>query len=215
LTGRRIRSCCAPVPTWIQHSPAPSECKAILRAAEEAGRSDGRRWVLRPPKGAWRVGGCDTGSGGQAHVRYSQSESISTREHSTGCGISCPEGIWPGSSTLSLRRALVELARNPPPLRESVCELRSFLRRIHALGLLRSSRHLVDFGPAFERDQNGSLRYCKQTLACSEDTLRINESRPWLTALDCELFVRGWRQGAEWTLREGRIPDRRQSSVRD
>jgi hypothetical protein len=39
--------------------------------------------------------------------------------------------------------------------------------------------------------------------ACTEDMRRLCADRPWITLLDAELFFRGWKQGAEWFLRNG------------
>jgi hypothetical protein len=79
-------------------------------------------------------------------------------------------------------------------------ELRSSLLRITAISELQIYSCGLDAGPVFQKDGSGNLQACKQTLACIQDTQRLAQIRPGVSLLECQLFVDGWKKGAEWGL---------------
>lgn len=83
-----------------------------------------------------------------------------------------------------------------PRLHGLLLETRNFVFRIGK----RYSEPLcvVSVGPFLQEGPPGHLSRNKRTHACIADIRRIFSSRTHLTALDAEIFVAGWKLGAEW-----------------
>jgi hypothetical protein len=81
-----------------------------------------------------------------------------------------------------------------------LCESRSFLRRIREILGSPIYSEGVDAGPVFRRCEDGSFRVNTQTLARTQDMLRIAKERPISALLDLRLVAQGWDRGAEWGL---------------
>lgn len=77
-------------------------------------------------------------------------------------------------------------------------ELRNLFYRIGQLRKTNLYRTGLDIGPAFETTQGESVRECTRTHACTRDMQNLYAMRPWVTILDVELFLAGWKQGSAW-----------------
>jgi len=97
-------------------------------------------------------------------------------------------------------------------------ELGSCLHRICALNELRNVQTFgLDYGPLpmFEEVGTDTLILCKRTLSCIEDIQRLTQTRPWASLQDLQLYLDGWKRGAESALSESRSPRTSQSQPPD
>src|SRR5947209_7322777 len=106
-------------------------------------------------------------------------------------------GRWQGGQSSRLSRLASRLRRAfsiqfwscwMPPLFQLGRETRNFYHRIRATLQSRLYRNGVDMGQLYRRDGNGVLREHAETRCRIEDTLSLCKQRPWLTALDTEVF---------------------------
>ena len=142
------------------------------------------------------------------------------------CGL--PTGDYQvGRHSGSFHRTAIEMLRasvagwlyRRPLLYGLLRESRNYLRRIAAPAELRAAyRHPfgdLSFGPVFEEVETRYLRLCMKTQACIRDTQQSTQIKKSDSLLDLQLFVAGWKQGAEWGLSEVRNRDSAQSSQPD
>ena len=101
------------------------------------------------------------------------------------------------------RRSLRSLNRH---VRTIWLEIRSLLPRIQA----SKSKMLVEglqVGNSLERDRAGNPILSKSTNARIHDIRLLGQANPWLSPMDCWLFLQGWEKGSEWAVRQSRHPD--------
>lgn len=86
-------------------------------------------------------------------------------------------------------------------------EIRTCFRRITSLRALHTILSTgIEIGPTFQEYEDGMSGLCRQTLACNADMQRLNDMRPALGLLDLQLYIDGWKRGAEWAISEQRTP---------
>ena len=108
-------------------------------------------------------------------------------------------GISRAGRNPKLRAAILRALSRRPLLYGWLLELRISLHRMTAISALEIYRRGLNVGPVFQKDETGNLQGCKQTLACIQDTQQLTQSCS-CGLLDCQLFVDGWKAGAEWGL---------------
>jgi hypothetical protein len=112
--------------------------------------------------------------------------------------------------------AILRALSRYPLLYGWLCELRTCLRRIVSISELEIYRNGLPSGPAFQIDETGNLRLCKQTLACIQDSQQLTQDHQGrLSLLDVRLFVEGWNRGAEWGLSNARSQNSAQQQSQD
>lgn len=87
-------------------------------------------------------------------------------------------------------------------------EIGNFYRRIRVLLETRVHARLLIVDPLRSVSQDSGERQQARD-ACIEDMRKVFADRPWLTAIDAEMFVRAWRAGAEWSARNHCISPQR------
>jgi hypothetical protein len=115
------------------------------------------------------------------------------------------KGISLAGRNPKLRVGILRALSRRPLLYGWLLELRISLHRITAISELEIYRRGLCAGPVFQKDETGNLQGCKQTLACIQDTQQLARSCSH-GLLDCQLFVDGWKKGAEWGLSNSRSP---------
>jgi hypothetical protein len=84
-----------------------------------------------------------------------------------------------------------------PLLRGFLLELRSLVYRMALRCKRRYDLYGLDVGPLHQIEA-GHLRWNTRTRACTSDMKSFEESRPWATMIDLEVYRDAWGRGAEW-----------------
>jgi hypothetical protein len=117
-------------------------------------------------------------------------------------GVSCRHGCnskWRRKSMSKLMQLFQRWLYRKPLLHGWLLELRSSLHRIFALDELRSVQaEGMDFGKAFETDKHGRVVLCRQTQRCILDIQQLGDTCQWMSPSDLQLYLDGWKRGAEW-----------------
>lgn len=100
-------------------------------------------------------------------------------------------------ATVHIFQLLLSQGLRSPSIREIRQEIRSLLWRI---GRICEATPFVCYGRVGSLQQRHEN---ERTLACMKDTQETTLFLPWATMMDRQVFVEGWKRGAEWALREG------------
>jgi hypothetical protein len=126
---------------------------------------------------------------------WSQHEGFELRQ--TGAYVQPRTWLSHRISSLLERVSRSNFPTRHPVLYGSLFELRSFSHRIRLLRSLDGICHL-EMGRSFEPTCHGHLARNKRTHSRSRDTQKLLEDCPWLSTLDCHLFLLGWDAGEEF-----------------
>jgi len=80
-----------------------------------------------------------------------------------------------------------------------VREFRSFFHRIRSLRTLY--RDGLAVGPLVETHESEGPRLCDRTRARMLDMQKLEQTLPWISMTDLQVFLHGWEQGADWASR--------------
>lgn len=81
-------------------------------------------------------------------------------------------------------------------LRALGCECRNFLHRIGSIRQSPIYREGLEIGSEYHSIPWEDFRPCTQTRGCSADIEWLYKVRPWITLVDAEIFLEGWKRGA-------------------